>query len=135
MEQNYRDLWSEYTKTLKQRNEALKSQKGNLAPWTEKLATNTDLTAVTWKEPKTTDESIRGADAEGRNPETKEDRVAPYKRRNTEYPYNRTYETESGHIVEFDDTPFAERIYEKHRTGTFYAVSYTHLTLPTNREV
>ena len=38
MEQNYRDLWSEYTKTLKQRNEALKSQKGNLAPWTEKLA-------------------------------------------------------------------------------------------------
>lgn len=38
VEQNYRDLWSEYTKTLKQRNEALKSQKGNLAPWTEKLA-------------------------------------------------------------------------------------------------
>ena len=38
--------------------------------WTEKLATNTDLTAVTWKEPKTTDDSIRGADAEGRNPET-----------------------------------------------------------------
>ena len=74
-----------------------------------KLATNTDLT-VTWKEPKTTDDSIRGADAEGRNPETKEDRVAPYKRRNTEYPYNRTYETESGHIVEFDDTPFAENV-------------------------
>ena len=87
--------------------------------WTDKLATNTDLTATQWKEPKTTDDSIRGADAAGRNPETKEDRTAPYKRRNTEYPYNRTYETESGHVVEFDDTPFAERIYEKHKSGTF----------------
>ena len=87
--------------------------------WTDKLATNTDLTVTQWKEPKTTDDSIRGADAAGRNPETKEDRTAPYKRRNTEYPYNRTYETESGHVVEFDDTPFAERIYEKHKSGTF----------------
>lgn len=87
--------------------------------WTDKLATNTDLTATTWKEPKTTDDSIRGADAEGRNPETKEDRVAPYKRRNTEYPYNRTYETESGHIIEIDDTPYAERMYQKHKSGTF----------------
>jgi hypothetical protein len=87
--------------------------------WTDKLATNIDLTATTWKEPKTTDDSIRGADATGRNPETKEDRVAPYKRRNTEYPYNRTYETESGHIIEIDDTPYAERMYQKHKSGTF----------------
>ena len=79
-------------------------------------------TETTWNEPLTTDESTRGKEASGRNPETKEDRTAPYKRRNTEYPYNRTYETESGHVVEFDDTPFAERIYEKHRTGTFYEV-------------
>ena len=79
-------------------------------------------TETTWNEPLTTDESTRGKEASGRNPETKESRTAPYKRRNTEYPYNRTYETESGHIVEFDDTPFAERIYEKHRTGTFYEV-------------
>ena len=87
--------------------------------WTDKLATNIDLTATTWKEPKTTDDSIRGADATGRNPETKKDRVAPYKRRNTEYPYNRTYETESGHIIEIDDTPYAERMYQKHKSGTF----------------
>ena len=79
-------------------------------------------TETTWNEPLTTDESTRGKEASGRNPETKESRTAPYKRRNTEYPYNRTYETESGHVVEFDDTPFAERIYEKHRTGTFYEV-------------
>ena len=48
--------------------------------WTDKLATNTDLTATQWKEPKTTDDSIRGVDATGRNPETKEDRTAPYKK-------------------------------------------------------
>ena len=29
---------------------------------------------------------------------------------------------DTGHIQEFDDTPFAERIYEKHRTGTFYEI-------------
>lgn len=35
------------------------------------------------------------------------------------YPYNHVYESESGHIVEFDDTPGAERIHVSHRTGTF----------------
>ena len=90
--------------------------------WTDKLATNTDFTATTWKEPKTTDDSIRGKDATGKNPETQEDREAPYKRRNTEYPYNHVLETESGHIKEYDDTPYAERIYEKHRSGTYYEI-------------
>ena len=75
-----------------------------------------------WNELKTTDTSTRGLLASGRNPETKEDRTPPYNRRNPEYPYNHVYETESGHIQEFDDTPFAERIYEKHKTGTFYEI-------------
>jgi Gp5 N-terminal OB domain len=35
-----------------------------------------------------------------------------------EYPYNRVMETESGHILEFDDTPGAERIHIYHRSGT-----------------
>ena len=90
--------------------------------WTDKIATNTDLTATTWKEPKTTDDSIRGKDATGKNPETQEDRVPPYKRRNTEYPYNHVLETEGGHIKEYDDTPYAERIYEKHKSGTYYEI-------------
>ncbi len=34
------------------------------------------------------------------------------------YPYNRVMETESGHILEFDDTPGAERIHIYHRSGT-----------------
>ena len=34
------------------------------------------------------------------------------------YPYNKVYETESGHIQEYDDTPRAERIHTRHKTGT-----------------
>jgi hypothetical protein len=34
------------------------------------------------------------------------------------YPYNRVMETESGHILEFDDTPGAERVHIYHRSGT-----------------
>ena len=37
---------------------------------------------------------------------------------NATYPYNKVYETESGHIQEFDDTPGAERIHTRHKTGT-----------------
>lgn len=41
---------------------------------------------------------------------------------NAQYPFNHVKETESGHIVEFDDTPGHERIHEYHRSGTFYEV-------------
>ncbi len=43
-------------------------------------------------------------------PETKYDAV---------YPYNNVMETESGHIVEYDDTPGKERIHIAHRNGSF----------------
>ena len=90
--------------------------------WTDKVGTNIDPTATTWSEPRSIDDSIRGKDATGKNPETQEDRVPPYKRRNTEYPYNHVLETEGGHIKEYDDTPYAERIYEKHKSGTYYEI-------------
>lgn len=35
------------------------------------------------------------------------------------YPFNKVYETESGHVQEFDDTPGHERIHTFHRSGTF----------------
>jgi hypothetical protein len=38
---------------------------------------------------------------------------------NTQYPKNYVFETESGHVIEYDDTPGAERISINHRTGTF----------------
>jgi predicted chitinase len=38
------------------------------------------------------------------------------------YPFNHVYETESGHVQEFDDTPGHERIHTYHRSGTFTEV-------------
>lgn len=37
----------------------------------------------------------------------------------TEYPFNRVHETESGHVIEYDDTPGSERICITHKTGSF----------------
>lgn len=39
-----------------------------------------------------------------------------------QYPKNHTYESESGHIVEIDDTPSAERIHIYHKSGTFVEI-------------
>ena len=36
----------------------------------------------------------------------------------TQYPYGHVYESESGHILEFDDTPDKERILLYHHSGT-----------------
>lgn len=41
---------------------------------------------------------------------------------NADYPKNHVFESESGHIKEFDDTPGYERIHEWHKSGTFYEV-------------
>ena len=38
---------------------------------------------------------------------------------NTQYPFNHVMQTESGHILEFDDTPNSERIHLYHKSGTF----------------
>jgi hypothetical protein len=37
----------------------------------------------------------------------------------TKYPYNNVMDTESGHLLEFDDTPGAERVHISHRNGSF----------------
>jgi len=39
------------------------------------------------------------------------------------YPYNHVYESESGHLKEYDDTLNAERIHERHRSGTSTEIS------------
>lgn len=41
---------------------------------------------------------------------------------NAEYPRNHVFESESGHVVEFDDTIGSERIHEYHTSGTFYEI-------------
>ena len=39
-----------------------------------------------------------------------------------EYPHNHVYESEAGHIREIDDTPGAERIHERHASGSGYEI-------------
>lgn len=38
------------------------------------------------------------------------------------YPYNKATKTESGHLIEIDDTPGAERIHVYHKSGTYIEV-------------
>ena len=42
----------------------------------------------------------------------------PIRHINPIYPFNHVHETESGHVLELDDTPDFERIHLYHRTGT-----------------
>ena len=48
------------------------------------------------------------------------EKVSPYAAR---YPFNHVFETESGHIKEFDDTAGEERIHEYHTSGTYNEVA------------
>lgn len=45
-----------------------------------------------------------------------EEPTTPY---DSKYPYNQTMASESGHSIEMDDTPGAERVAITHRSGTF----------------
>jgi len=46
------------------------------------------------------------------------DSGTPIRHINPKYPFNHVHETESGHVLELDDTPDFERIHLYHRTGT-----------------
>ena len=45
--------------------------------------------------------------------------ITPY---NATYPRNHVYESEGGHLREMDDTPNAERIHERHNSGSGYEI-------------
>lgn len=60
-----------------------------------------------------------GEEIDGVIDETFDQPEIPY---NTQYPYNKVIETESGHLREYDDTAGAERIHERHKTGTSYEI-------------
>ena len=60
------------------------------------LAVPTAIADVTWDEPASTYAAV--------------------------YPNNHVMVTESGHVMEYDDTPDAERIHQYHKSGTFYEI-------------
>jgi len=41
---------------------------------------------------------------------------------NTVYPYNKVFESEAGHVLEFDDSPDGERVNLYHKKGTFIEI-------------
>lgn len=43
----------------------------------------------------------------------------------SQYPFNHVFETESGHITEFDDSPFGKRILVEHADGSFEEIVTT----------
>lgn len=40
------------------------------------------------------------------------------------YPSNHSFHSESGHVKEMDDTSGAERLFEMHKSGTYYEIDY-----------
>jgi hypothetical protein len=51
-----------------------------------------------------------------KNQSTWSEPVTPYA---TQFPYNRVQQSASGHVIEIDDTPGAERVHIFHRSGSF----------------
>jgi hypothetical protein len=75
---------------------------------------NIDKTIVPQKE-ETEDKNVYIANGQG----TWDQSPTPY---NATYPFNQVLETESGHIMEFDDSPNNERIHLYHTSGTFQEI-------------
>ena len=78
---------------------------------TNKLATGDVNGTVTFQK---TEDRILGCKLP--NNESFDQPLNPY---NARYPFNRVIETESGHIIEMDDTPGSERLHVYHTNGTF----------------
>lgn len=70
------------------------------------------------------DHSVSGY-ARGKGP-VKKDYITELGEKETEYaaqyPYNKTVTTESGHVLELDDTPKAERIHIYHKSGAYVEI-------------
>ena len=68
-----------------------------------------------------TNQLARGTQTKSYTPDSKNGEPAdPYA---AEYPHNYVYETPGGHSKEYDDTEGAERIRERHKSGTFYQIN------------
>lgn len=90
------------------RNENVASTKSTVNKAASRAAGQTGITTASHESAGGSDSSIAST--------TFDEPDNPY---NAVYPYNGVFESESGHILEFDDTPGAERIHLYHRSGSF----------------
>ena len=86
---------------------------------TNKLATNNDSLQTTLLKEQDTNRRENIPTANGASSGTWNEPESAF---NAKYPYNHVTETESGHVIELDDTPNAERIHIYHRTGTYVEI-------------
>jgi GH24 family phage-related lysozyme (muramidase) len=81
-------------------------------PDTNRLARNEEINkTIVYAKEAAIDEGVEIADGS-----TWDQSPIPY---NAQYPFNHVMQTESGHVLEFDDTPNSERIHMYHKAGTF----------------
>ena len=102
---------SEDDEELKNGNDIIGNKQGNKRHTVDASSTvdsiNTDVDVSYWNEPATSDKTKNGST-----------------RYSTSYPHNHVFESESGHIKEYDDTKDSTRIHEYHRSGTFYEIDH-----------
>jgi hypothetical protein len=90
---------------------------------TNRLARGSDHGVLTAKDNNTTqDILLANSDSSWKEPLTTDTNKNSRPRYGSKYPYNHVFESESGHIKEYDDTPGSERIHEYHTVGTFYEI-------------
>lgn len=84
-------------------------------PDTNRLARHEEINkTIVYAKEAAIDEGVETADGS-----TWDQSPIPY---NAQYPFNHVMQTESGHVLEFDDTPNSERIHMYHKSGTFMEV-------------
>lgn len=79
-------------------------------PTTDRLARNESIDKTIVKSKRDSVVNVKTATGSWKEPSTPYDSI---------YPYNHVLGTESGHYLEFDDTPSAERVHLYHRSGSF----------------
>lgn len=86
-------------------------------PTTSRIARNenVDNTIIGFRQ-KTVTEGVPLSTTENGQHKTWNEPPTSYK---AKYPFDRVIESESGHVIEIDDTPGAERLHTAHRSGTY----------------
>ena len=87
-------------------------------PDTNRLARNENINDTIMKDKLNDQDAMYSATGIG-DPDIISEPDVPY---NASYPFNHVYESESGHIIEIDDTEGAERINIHHKSGTFIEI-------------
>jgi len=95
-----------------------KNAENHVALMQRKALKVTDIPKATKPEMKTVEALPPDPPAKWDEPEPKSDTYA-------QYPFNHVYESESGHVIEVDDSPDGERLMTHHKSGTFEEIHPT----------